>query len=164
MKLNKIQVLSKQEIDNIHVASLQLFENVGIKIDDEKARNLCQEYGAIVDKDSKRVKFPESMIKEQLRNVPSSFALHGPDGTFKVDIDVNATFFTTIGAAVKMYDHTRKSGVRKSTLDDNLKNLRLVDMADNLSCSQIDFWPGDVKYTTIHAHAWMNWVKNSRKP
>ena len=45
MKLNKLEVLSKDEIETIHSASIKLMENVGIKIDAEDCRKLLQENG-----------------------------------------------------------------------------------------------------------------------
>jgi trimethylamine--corrinoid protein Co-methyltransferase len=164
MKLNQTQVLSKDEIETIHSATLELLENVGIKIDCEDTRKLLQEFGAQLDQNSDFVKFPESLVKEQLKKVPNSFTLHGPDGSYSIEINRDNIYFLPIGAPVKMYDPTKKKGVRKSLLEDTIKQMQIVDQSEHLSCSQIDFWPGDVKYTTIHTVCMYNWAKNLRKP
>ena len=39
MKLNQIKVLTKDEIEQIHISTLKLIENVGVKIDDENTRS-----------------------------------------------------------------------------------------------------------------------------
>ncbi len=164
MKLNQIEVLTKDEIEFIHSSTLELLETIGIKIDDKNTRNLFKEYGAEVDNDSSFVKVPESLVEEKLKQVPDSFKLFGPDGTYNVKINTNSIHFAPIGAAVKIYDPSHKNQVRKSKLSDTIKQLRIVDQLEHLSCSQIDFWPGDVKYTTIHAVCIYNWAKNSHKP
>jgi len=164
MKLNQIEVLTKDEIEFIHASTLDLLEKVGIKIDDENTRILFKEHGAEIDNYDNFVKIPESLIKEKLKQVPDSFKLFGPDGTYEVDVSTESMHFASIGAAVKMYDPSTKNQIRKSNLSDNIKQLRLVDQLEHLSCSQIDFWPGDVKYTTIHAVCLYNWAKNSHKP
>ena len=164
MKLNQIEVLTKDEIEFIHASTLDLLEKVGIKIDDENTRILFKEHGAEIDNYDNFVKIPESLIKEKLKQVPDSFKLFGPDGTYEVDVSTESMHFAFIGAAVKMYDPSTKNQIRKSNLSDNIKQLRLVDQLEHLSCSQIDFWPGDVKYTTIHAVCLYNWAKNSHKP
>ncbi len=164
MKLNKITVLSKDEIETINSATLELFETIGIKIDDEDSRKLLQEHGAKLDQESNFVKFPESFVKEQIKKAPSSFKLHGSDGSYNFEINTHNTHFTTIGAPVKINDPSNKSGVRKSILEDTVSAMRLVDSLEHLSCSQIDLWPGDIKYTTLHVVCIYNWAKNMRKP
>jgi trimethylamine---corrinoid protein Co-methyltransferase len=164
MKLNQINVLTNDEIEFIHSSTLELLETIGIKIDDVNTRNLFKEYGAEVDNDSDFVKIPESLVEEKLKQVPDSFKLFGPDGTYNVEINTNSIHFAPIGAAVKIYDPSHKNRIRKSKLNDTINQIRLVDQLEHLSCSQIDFWPGDVKYTTIHAVCIYNWAKNSHKP
>ncbi|MFX0058996.1 MAG: trimethylamine methyltransferase family protein [Candidatus Hodarchaeota archaeon] len=164
MKLNQIEVLSKEDIENIHTSTLELIEKVGVRIDDDKTRKLFHDYGAEIDNKHSLVKIPESLIKEKLRQVPNSFQLFGPDGSYNIEINTNNIHFAPIGAAVKMFDPSYKNQIRKSILNDTVKQLRLVDQLDHLSCSQIDFWPGDVKYTTIHTVCIYNWAKNSHKP
>jgi trimethylamine--corrinoid protein Co-methyltransferase len=164
MKLNQIEVLTKDEIEFIHASTLDLLEKVGIKIDDENARGIFKDHGAEIDNYDNFVKIPESLVNEKLKQVPDSFKLFGPDGTYSVDISTESIHFAPIGAAVKMYDSSHKNQIRKSNLNDNVKQIRLVDQLEHLSCSQIDFWPGDVKYTTIHAVCIYNWAKNSHKP
>ncbi|MFX0011762.1 MAG: trimethylamine methyltransferase family protein, partial [Candidatus Hermodarchaeota archaeon] len=157
-------MLDKNELQFIHESSLQLLEEVGIKIDDERTRKLFEEFGATIDNTTNFVKIPDSLIKEKIKSVPNSFKLYGPDGSYSLDFNTENVFFATLGAAVKMYDPNKKNHIRKSTLKDNVDNLRLVDKLENLNCSQIDLWPGDIKYTTIHVECVYNWIKNSHKP
>ncbi|MBA7617346.1 Glycine betaine methyltransferase [subsurface metagenome] len=164
MKLNQISVLSKVEIETIHLATLELLELVGIKIDCEETRDLLQKHGAGVDHESYFVRFPESLVKEKLKLVPSSFKLHGPDGSYNFEVNTQNVHFLPIGAPVKMHDPTRKKGVRKSILQDTINQIRIVDSSEHLSASQIDYWPNDVKYTTIHVVCLYHWMKNSHKP
>ena len=164
MKLNKTKVLSTAEIEAIHAATLELFETIGIRIECEETRNILQEHGAFIVQGSDFVKFPESLVKEQLKLVPNSFKLHGPDGAYNFEVTTQSTHFSTIGASVKMHDPTRKKGVRKSVLKDTINQMRVVDCSEHLSASQIDFWPSDVKYTTIHAVCLYHWMKNVHKP
>jgi len=48
MKMNKLEVLEKDEIELIHGESLKLLDKVGIKVESEEARDLLQENWAIV--------------------------------------------------------------------------------------------------------------------
>jgi trimethylamine--corrinoid protein Co-methyltransferase len=164
MKLNKIDVFSSDELEQIHFSTLELLKEVGIKIDSEKARIILKQNGAEVSDNSLFVKFSESLIKEKLKSVPKSFTLHGPDGKFKVTIDTKHSEFATIGTPVKIYDPAHKKGVRKTVMSDTINQIRIVDSLEHVVCSHIDVWPNDVKYTALHAHCIYQWVKNTKKP
>lgn len=164
MKLKKIEVLSSDEIQSIHSASLDLLSNMGIKIDSPSARKLFKENGAEVSDKNLFVKIPETLIKQKLGVVSDSFKLHGPDGKFNFEVNTSSTQFATIGTPVKIYDPSKKSGVRKTVLADTIQQIRIVDSLKNINCSHIDVWPNDVNYLSLHAHCIYQWVHNTRKP
>jgi len=164
MKLKNIEVFSKDELSAIHSASLELLSEVGIKIDAQDIRNLLKENGAKVNEESHFVKFPESIVKEHLKTVPQSFKLYGPDGLFHFEVNTSSTQFATIGTPVKIFDATKKNGVRKTVLADTIEQIKVVDSLENIVCSHIDVWPNDISYITIHARCIYQWVKNTKKP
>ena len=164
MKLNKLTVLENDEIELIHGESLKLLEKVGVKVESEEARNLLKENGAIVDDTNYFVKFPEELITEQLKHVPNKFTLWGSDGSFSFEVNTNTINFATVGTPVKIYDPSKKKGVRKTDLADTVKQIRIVDTLKNIMCSHVDVWPNDVPYLELHYHAIKAWVINSTKP
>ncbi len=160
-----MKVLSPDEIEQIHVKSLELLEEIGVKVETEDARNLLKENGAIIEENGGHfVKFPEELVIEQLKKVPDSFSLWGPDGSFRLDIDTKSTKFATVGTPVKIFDPTVKKGVRKSILEDTIKQIRIVDSLENIHCSHVDVWPNDVPFTELHWHTMYAWGKHSFKP
>ena len=72
MRMNNLKVLSKEEIQEIHKATLELLETVGIIIESSEARNLFKENGATIEQKNNDyfVKIPEELIIEQLKKVP----------------------------------------------------------------------------------------------
>jgi len=164
MKLKKIKVLSKDEIQTIHSASMDLISTVGVKVDAPDTKELLKKFGAEVDADTNFVRFPESLVKEQLKQVPTSFKLFGPDGSFNFEVNTASTQFATIGTPVKIYDPSHKRDVRDSLLADTIKQIRIVDSLKHIVCSHVDVWPKDVKYTALHAHCIYHWAKNTKKP
>ena len=166
MKMTRMEVLSKDEVALIHSSTLELLETVGIMVDSPEARALLKENGAIVDDNSKDiwVKFPEELVKEQLKHVPDSFTLWGPDGSFSFTVDTKTTQFATVGTPVKIYDPESKRGVRKTIMEDTIKQIRIVDSLKNIMCSHVDVWPNDVPFLELHCHAIKAWAENSRKP
>lgn len=164
MKLKKLEVLSRNEIEVIHSATMTLLSETGIKIDSDETRKILKENGANVEEDNTFVKFPESLIKDKLKTVPNHFKLFGPDGTFSFEVNTETTQFATIGTPVKIYDKNSRKGVRKSVLEDTIQQIRIVDSLKNVVCSHIDVWPNDVSYITIHSECIYQWVKNTKKP
>ncbi|MFX1548998.1 MAG: trimethylamine methyltransferase family protein [Promethearchaeota archaeon] len=164
MKLKRIEILSNDEIQAIHSATIELLSNIGIKIDSPSARQLLKENGAEVNDNNPFIKIPESLIKKRLKEVPDSFKLHGPDGKFNFEVNTTSTKYATIGTPVKIYDPNKKSGIRKTILEDTIKQIRIVDSLKNINCSHIDVWPNDVNYLSLHAHCIYQWVHNTHKP
>jgi trimethylamine--corrinoid protein Co-methyltransferase len=164
MRLSKVELLTEKEIEQIHHTSLELLEDVGVKIESEEALNLLKEYGVTVDHRTKFAKFPEQLIKEQLKNVPNCFKLCGRDGTFQFEVNTNSTQFATVGTPVKIYDKSVKNGVRKTVLEDTIQQIRVVDGLENIVCSHVDVWPNDVPYLETHYHTIRAWAENSLKP
>ena len=166
MKMTRMEVLAKDEVALIHSSTLELLETTGIMVDSPEARALLKENGAIVDDNSKNiwVKFPEELVKEQLKHVPDSFTLWGPDGSFSFSVNTKTTQFATVGTPVKIYDPESKRGVRKTIMEDTIKQIRIVDSLKNIMCSHVDVWPNDVPFLELHCHAIKAWAENSRKP
>ncbi len=166
MKMIRMEVLAKDEVELIHSSTLELLETTGIMVDSPEARALLKENGAIVDDNSKNiwVKFPEELVKEQLKHVPDSFTLWGADGSFSFTVDTKTTQFATVGTPVKIYDPESKRGVRKTIMEDTIKQIRIVDSLKNIMCSHVDVWPNDVPFLELHCHAIKAWAENSRKP
>ncbi len=164
LKLRILEVLSKDEIQAINSASIELLSTVGIKIESPSARALLKESGAEINEENFFIKLPETLIKKKLQDVPNSFKLYGPDGKFNFEVNTTSTQFATIGTPVKIYDPDKKSGVRKTILSDTIKQIRIVDSLKNINCSHVDVWPNDINYLSLHAHCIYQWVHNTRKP
>jgi trimethylamine--corrinoid protein Co-methyltransferase len=164
MKLKRLEVFSKDEMQLIHSNSIRLLEEVGIKVDAQDTRDLLKSYGAKVNEMNHFVRFPESLVKDKLKTAPNSFKLYGPDGSFHFEVNTETTQFATIGTPVRIYDKSVKNGVRKTVLEDTVQQIRVVDELENIVCSHIDVWPNDISYITIHAHCIYQWVKNTKKP
>ncbi len=163
MKLKQIEVLSKDEIELIHSNTLNLLEVIGVKVESEEAKELLIENGCTLAKDH-FIRFPENLVKEQLKKVPQSFSLWGPDGSFKFEVNTSTVNFATVGTPVKIYDPSKKKGIRKTILEDTIKQIRIVDNLKNIMCSHVDVWPNDIPYLELHYHTIRAWAQNSYKP
>lgn len=80
MKLSKFEVLSEQEVQMVHQASLDVLEHCGIKIMSDKVLRLLADGGATVDSESRIVKFPPSLVERCLKTIPAQFDLYDRNG------------------------------------------------------------------------------------
>ncbi len=164
MKLNRIEVLSEDEIQTIHDATMDLMSSTGVRIESEKARALLKENGAEIEESSHFVKFSESLIDEFIKKAPECFSVYGPDGNFKIDISTNSTVFATVGSPTKIYNEKDPDHSRDALMDDTIKHFKLVDQLRYINSSHLDVWPTDVPYISLHCHVLREWARNSRKP
>ncbi len=164
MKLKLLEILSPEEIELIHASTLELLSKIGVKIDSQETRELLEKRGAILDNNSSFVYFPEQLVMETLKTVPSSFKLYGADGTFNFEVNTTTTQFATIGTPVIINDSTKKKGVRKTVLADTINQIKIVDSLEHVMASHVDVWPNDVPFTALHAHVVYQWAKHSTKP
>ena len=63
MKIKYLEVLSKDEIETINSASLNLLSTVGLKIDSDDVKTLFINNGAELDNETNFIKLPESLVK-----------------------------------------------------------------------------------------------------
>lgn len=136
MKMPKLTVLTKDEMDQIHAATLKVLQNPGILINHDEGRKLCKAAGCDVDDRTKVVKFPPELVEECLKKCPSNFTLYSRDGKKDVQMvsDGSVTNYTTFGIGVKTTDYV-SPGVytnRASTLKDLGEMAKVVDACDNV--------------------------------
>ena len=162
MRTARFEVLSQQEIERIHAASMEILADVGIKVDYGKARELFRQAGAQVDEKMHVVHIPASLVQQSLGQAPSSFTLYGSDPDFQVEIGGDNVCFAGLGTPTHIFD-VETGERREATLADVHRHVKIIDGLDHIHNSQMDVWPGDVPMTTIHAEAITAWARHSRK-
>jgi trimethylamine--corrinoid protein Co-methyltransferase len=150
MKTSRFEVLSPEEIKQIHAASMDVLANVGIKVDYPVARQIFAKAGASLDEATQSVRLPEKLVMESIAKAPKSFRLYGADGNFSVEIGAGEPVFAALGTPTSNLD-LETGAHRPSTLQDLVNHIRLIDSSQNIHCMQMDVWPTDLPMTTIHS-------------
>ena len=159
------QVLSQEEIERIHAASMSILAEVGIKVSYKTARELFRQAGAQVDEETFAVKIPEQLVRWAVDQAPEQFSFYGIDPEFKLEIggDQAVPVFAGLGTPTRIVD-MNTGEVRETTHQDMLDHIILINACENIHNSQMDVWPNDILMTTIHTEAIWAWAHNSRKP
>ncbi len=164
MRTQRFQVLSPAEVERIHAASMEILDQVGIKVPYQTARDYYREAGAVVDDQAQMVKIPEKLVDWAVEQAPSEFKLYGGDPEFQLQIggEQDSPVFAGLGTPTRVID--MESGeVRFATRQDMLEHIILINACQHIHNSQMDVWPADIPMTTIHTEAIWAWANNSRK-
>lgn len=118
------EILSSDQIEAIHDASMRILEDVGIDVQNHDARRILREAGFDVSKDGERVRMDGDGLMELVGHAPATFTVHGRNPSRKVMggngyLMLSAVSGPPFGADL---DHGRRAGV----FDDTVKFLKLT--------------------------------------
>ena len=152
-----LEVLSADELEHIHEASLTILEELGMEVLSDEARRLFREAGAKVDEEAKRVRPDRGLVMEQIAKAPAEFALHSRVPERDVTLGGNRVVVTAVSSAPNCSDLDQ--GRRPGTYKDFAN---LVRIAASLNC--IHFFAGypveaiDLPVPTRHLDCYMAFI------
>ncbi len=76
MRFEPLKIVSDDEIESIHEASLIVLQEMGIDFLLPEARAMLKKAGADVDPNSERVRMDRGLVEQALSTVPKQFTLH----------------------------------------------------------------------------------------
>ncbi len=118
-----IEVLSAEQIETIHDASLRILEEIGIEFLDEGARKRLKSAGAAVEEGGLRVRFDRAMVTELVAKAPAEVTLHARNPERNLTFGGNHINFGSVASAPNVSDMER--GRRPGNLADYCDLLRL---------------------------------------
>jgi len=116
-------VLSADQIEAIHDASLRILEEIGMDFLHSEALDILAKGGAKMAAGSQRVRFDRGLIEEAVGRAPASFTLHARNPAHNLTMGGNAINFATVGSAPNASD--MDGGRRPGTFEDYCNFLRL---------------------------------------
>ncbi|MGB9722327.1 MAG: trimethylamine methyltransferase family protein [Chloroflexia bacterium] len=128
----RLDVLSPEDVQRIHTATLEVIETVGVRFPSEKALDLWEAHGAQVDRRTMVVRAPGRLIEEALRAAPPAYILAARDPDQDLPLDGNHVYVGTDGCGVEVLDwETGKR--RRSCLRDVAEIARLADALEEVA-------------------------------
>jgi len=124
----RLEVLSADQVEAIHEASMTLLETQGMRVLHPPARGLLKGAGASVDEASQMVRFDRAMLQETLAQAPSEFTLHARNPAKSFRLGGRHLAFTSVGGPAYCNDLDR--GRRRGRYEDACDYLRLVQSLD----------------------------------
>jgi trimethylamine--corrinoid protein Co-methyltransferase len=112
-----LEVLSPVDVEKIHEATLDIIEKTGVRFPSDRALNIWEEHGAIVDRESMVVKAPGDLIETALTQCPPGYILGARDPHQDLPLDGNHVYVGTDGCGVQLLDLYTNELCRTSVKD-----------------------------------------------
>ncbi|RUW19466.1 methyltransferase, partial [Mesorhizobium sp. M1E.F.Ca.ET.041.01.1.1] len=135
-------VLSADQIEAIHQASMHILENFGIEVMSPRALSLFERAGARVDRGSMNVRVDRGMVEEALKTTRTSYTLTPRNSARAIHLGGNTINFTLVAGPPNVHDMER--GRRAGNLADYCDLVRLaqhfncIHMLGNQVCAPIE--------------------------
>ncbi|MCK5193904.1 MAG: trimethylamine methyltransferase family protein, partial [Desulfobulbaceae bacterium] len=119
----RLKIFTDDELNEIHLATLEVLQKTGLFIEDEEALEIFDGGGVVVDSKKKIVKFPPYLVEDAIRSAPSKLFLAGRNPKNDFVMESNRVGFTNFGEGVFIIDpytgqhrETTKADVAASAL------------------------------------------------
>jgi trimethylamine--corrinoid protein Co-methyltransferase len=119
-----VEILSADQIEAIHRASLRILETVGVEVLHPESLDIFRRAGARVDPDTKRVRLDGAQVEEAVARAPSRFALRARNRAHDVTVGDGHLIFVATGGPAFASDLDR--GRRAGNYADMCDFIRLV--------------------------------------
>jgi trimethylamine--corrinoid protein Co-methyltransferase len=147
-----LRVLGKRAIGEIHAASLEILEDVGVDFENAHALQILSQAGCTVE--GSRVKFPASIVTKAIESTSSEVVLKGRDPEKNVSLGRGTVHITGGFGATYIFEPVSNM-VRKASLKDLGECTLLCDYLEHIDYCLKSVIPQDVPqaYADIHASA-----------
>ena len=152
MRYAPTEVISADELESIHLASLRVLSEIGMDFLDADAREVLRAAGASVTPDTQRVRFDPEMVTELIKTAPSRSRSTPATRSDDVQLGGDWMAFGTVGSPPNVADLDR--GRRIGNRDDYQNLLRLAQSLNSIHfLSGYPVEPVDVHHGVRHLHA-----------
>ncbi|MDH7486644.1 MAG: trimethylamine methyltransferase family protein [Anaerolineae bacterium] len=156
------RLLSEEQVQEIHRASLELLETVGVRVSHEGGVQLLRAAGCRV-KGNDIVQIPNWLVEEAIRSAPSRITIYNRKGEEAMRLQGRTIHFGLGTDLINTVD-LRTGQIRRSLLQDVVNAARVADY-----CPEIDFiasfgLPADVPTNAMYIECARVMMENSTKP
>jgi trimethylamine--corrinoid protein Co-methyltransferase len=117
------ELLSAEQIETIHLASLEILKDIGMEIMSDDARELLKKAGVDIDEMTHMARFEPAMVEETIKTAPSQFCLHARNPAHNLQIGGNYVTNGCVSSPPNVSDMDR--GRRPGNTEDFQNLLRL---------------------------------------
>jgi len=125
-----LNVFSQDDLDQIHMATLDVLWNIGLLVKSPKARMIFGDNGCAVDEKTEIVKIPSHLIEDAIQSTPATYRAHAINPENDYVPGGKKTGFVNFGEAATLIDPITRE-VRDATKKDVDDSVRFIDTLEN---------------------------------
>jgi trimethylamine--corrinoid protein Co-methyltransferase len=157
------ELLTAQQVERVHEASLEILEKVGLLVRNQEARQRFAQHGCLVDSETHVVKLPRAVVERFRQACPASFTFHGRDPEYDRTIPGDRPVFGNGSSAPDILD-PETGKVRRSRSDDIARIACLVNTLPGYDLFTLAVIANDAPPGQFHLSRFYPALKNCQKP
>lgn len=119
-----LNILTPEEVQKIHTATLEVIETVGVRFPSKKALDILEAHGAQVNRATMVARIPGHVVESYMAKAPPTYTLAALDPELDLPLDGNHSYLGTDGCGVEIIDVF--SGERRTTTKQDLIDVARV--------------------------------------
>jgi len=164
LKGGKLNLLTNDQIRDLHMATLEVLEQVGMYSESERILKIFASAGADVDLKNKSVRIPEHLVKEALNKAPKQIVLCGRNAEYDILVEDDRVYFGLGGTAYPYLIDFETGEFKRGTKNDVAKSSRLGDALENISFIMSLCGAFDMPLEVTFLHEFDAIINNTEKP
>jgi trimethylamine--corrinoid protein Co-methyltransferase len=119
--INFATLLTQQQVERTHAASLEILENVGMLVRNEKAREIFKQHGCRVETETQIVKFPPDVVEKYRAMLPPEFTFYGREPQYDRTLPRDGPILVTGSSAPNVIDPL--TGLQRRARSDDIARI-----------------------------------------
>jgi trimethylamine--corrinoid protein Co-methyltransferase len=147
----RLDVFNDDELQEIHLATLEVLGRTGVFVEDEEALTIFAEAGADVDRERRVVRLPAHLVEEAVRSAPPKVVLCGRTPDRDVVLEDGRVGFTNFGEGIQVVD-PYTGELHESLKQDVADCTRIIDALPEIDVLERPLGAHDVPPDTAALH------------
>ena len=114
-------LLSADQVERVHAASLEILEKIGMLVRNQHAREIFAQHGAVVDAQTSIVRLPPRVVEQYRKMFPPKFTFYARDPQFDRTVPDDGPLVLTGSSAPNIIDPV--TGYERRARSDDLARI-----------------------------------------
>ncbi len=157
------EFFTTQQVEQVHSASLEILENVGMLVRNDDARAVLDRHGCPVDSETEFVKFPRTVVEHFRAAMPPKFTFYARDPAYDITVPDDRPAMMTASSAPNIIDPITGED-RRARSDDMARIAHLINELPGFDLFSVSVLADDAPPDHFSLSRYYPALKNMVKP